>query len=177
MKIRIYGKHKRVATSTVRKMAEYYAACMFEDNKKLGDKITLNIVFSERQTQKGYHAWCNWVDRRRLPRKIKIAIKPSAPSKLLPEQLAHEMTHLYQMATGMLNDIAGMIEDDPYCAYWKGKYYNDGIAMRMFLDTWDKKAKKPGSSIVLCRIYDKRPWERHAIRWSKILVKGWLGHG
>lgn len=125
MRLTINGCPKYARNTTVRKMTHFCAKKLLVSNLNKKIKVTINFV-KDLEKDLGILGDVG-SDGEKTPRNFDIRIDKDLPKNYLLKTIAHEITHVKQLAIGELRDI------DDSKVRWQNKIYKTDK-----IDRWDQ---------------------------------------
>lgn len=134
MYLRTSGIPSKISTNLCKKAVRFYAKELL--GERLSSNIRLKLKFNNKELDKHYYGFCDWICDKPLPRNFTITIDPNLSKRMTLIVLAHEMVHVKQYARGELKDLIrsdkvkylGEVYDDERISYWS--------------HPWEKEARK-----------------------------------
>lgn len=133
MRINIQNKPRKISAKTIRDATNFFASKLM--HKNLVKNLTINIIFGDLGSDKGYGYPEHEEDR--VPRDFNIDINAKFSHSMYIKTIAHEMVHVKQYAKGELRDL-----EKPPKVKWKDKLYasDDLNDERYWLAPWEVEA-------------------------------------
>lgn len=101
MDITVTGVRSKKTQATLKKAAEYYGSLLM--NRRTAKTVVLDIVVKPKLDDPDAEGYCQFLERDVGYRLFEIELVKNVPMEELLRNLAHEMVHLKQFATGELN--------------------------------------------------------------------------